>query len=131
MVHAYDSALSGWLVLVAHRHIESVAELTPDEAAELGALLPLVSQALHAVTGCVKTYVIQFAEAAGHPHVHVHIVPRMADQPPERRGPRIFGYLGASEAERVPEAEMNALAAQVRALLEEQVSDYPALSSPR
>lgn len=94
-------------------------------------LLPLVSQALHTVTGCAKTYVIQFAEATGHPHVHVHIVPRMADQPPERRGPRIFGYLGASEVERVPEAEMNALAAQMRALLEERAPAYPTLTSPR
>jgi diadenosine tetraphosphate (Ap4A) HIT family hydrolase len=127
VVHAYDSALPGWLVLVARRHIEAVAELTPEESAELGSLITLVSQVLQSVTGCLKTYVIQFAEAAGHPHVHVHIVPRMAGIPEERRGPRIFGYLGAAEAERVPEAAMDALAAQVRALLVEQAGAYPAI----
>lgn len=127
VVHAYDSALPGWLVLVARRHIEAVAELTPEESAELGSLITLVSQVLQAATGCLKTYVIQFAEAAGHPHVHVHIVPRMADIPNERCGPRIFGYLGAAETERVPEAAMDALAAQVRALLVEQGGAYPAI----
>lgn len=127
VVHAYDSALPGWLVLVARRHIKAVAELTPDEASELGALITLVSQALGQVTGCVKTYVIQFAEAAGHPHVHVHIVPRMSDIPADRRGPRIFGYLGATEPERVSETEMNTLAAQLRGLLVEQAAAWPAL----
>lgn len=39
--------------------------------------------ALRDVTDCLKTYVIQFAEAAEHPHVHFNIVPRMADQPEE------------------------------------------------
>lgn len=131
VVHAYDSALPGWLVLVARRHIEAVAELTPEESAELGSLITLVSQVLQSVTGCLKTYVIQFAEAAGHPHVHVHIVPRMADLPDERRGPRIFGYLGATEPERVPEAAMDALAAQVRTLLVERVSAYPAIQPMR
>lgn len=129
VVHAYDSALPGWLVLVARRHIEALADLTPEESAELGSLIALVSQALQTVTGCVKTYVIQFAEAAGHPHVHVHIVPRMADQPEERRGPRIFGYLGAAGPERVPEATMDALAAQLRALLVEQAPAYPGITA--
>ncbi len=117
VVHAYDSALPGWLVLVARRHITAVAELTEDEALELGQLIREVSVALKAVTGCVKTYVIQFAEAAEHPHVHVHIIPRMADQPEDRRSTRIFGYLGVPEAERVPEAEMNEIAVRVRHLL--------------
>jgi hypothetical protein len=41
----------------------------------------------------------------------------MADQPDNLRGPRIFGYLGVPEAERVPEEAMDALAARVRASL--------------
>lgn len=117
VVHAYDTALPGWLVLVAQRHIEAVAELTPDEASELGLLIAATSQALRGATNCRKTYVAQFAEAAGHPHVHVHIVPRMADQPADRRGPQVFGYLGVAESERVPEREMNRIAMHVRAAL--------------
>jgi diadenosine tetraphosphate (Ap4A) HIT family hydrolase len=117
VVHAYDTALAGWLVLVARRHIEAIAELRAEEAVELGLLITATSKALAQATHCIKTYVIQFAEAAQHPHVHVHIVPRMANQPADRRGPKIFGYLGVVENERVPADEMDRIATQVRALL--------------
>lgn len=117
VVHAYNTALPGWLVLVARRHVEAVAELSPDESSELGRLIGATSQALHAAVGCRKTYVVQFAEAAEHPHVHVHIVPRMPDQPDDRRGPLIFGYLGVPEHERVPERVMDRIAAEVRSFL--------------
>ncbi len=114
VAHAFDTALPGWLVLVARRHIESLDELTEPEAVELGRLIRNVTHALKEATGCLKTYVIQFAESADHPHVHFHIIPRMADQPDCRRGPFIFGYLGVPEEERVSQDVMNAIAAQVR-----------------
>jgi diadenosine tetraphosphate (Ap4A) HIT family hydrolase len=117
IVHAYNTALPGWLVLVVRRHIESLDELTEAEAVELGQLIRRVSIALKIATGCQKTYVIQFAEAAEHPHVHVHVVPRMADQPEDRRSTKIFGYLGVPEAERVDENTMNEIAAKVRQTL--------------
>lgn len=118
VVHSYNTALPGWLVLVERRHSEAVDELTDDEAAELGLLIKRVSAALRQATGCVKTYVIQFAEAEGHRHVHFHVVPRMADQPEDRQGTKIFGYLGVPEEERVSEARMNDIAAQVRHYLQ-------------
>jgi diadenosine tetraphosphate (Ap4A) HIT family hydrolase len=118
VVHSFDTALPGWLVLVARRHIAAVDELTDAEAVELGLLIRHVSAALRAATGCQKTYVLQFAEAAEHPHVHFHIIPRMADQPAERRSTKIFGYLGVPAAERVSEATMNDIAALVRRYLE-------------
>ena len=117
LVHSYNTALPGWLVLIVRRHIEAIDELSDEEAAELGVLLQRASAALREVVGCAKTYVVQFAEAAEHPHVHFHVIPRMADQPEERRSLGIFGYLGVSEAERVSEAEMNGLAVQIRRLL--------------
>lgn len=117
IVHSYNTALPGWLVLVARRHIEAIDELTADEAAELGTLLRRVSIALRKVTGCVKTYVIQFAEQADHPHVHFHVVPRMENQPEDRRATKIFGYLGVPEEERVTEASMNDIAAKIRGIL--------------
>ena len=113
VVHCYNTALPGWIVLVARRHIEAVDELTEEEAIELGILLRQVSVALKEVVGSVKTYVMQFAEAEGHPHVHFHVVPRMADQPEERRSTQIFGYLGVSEEERVSEERMNEIAQRV------------------
>lgn len=114
VVHSYNTALPGWLVLVTRRHIEAIDALTDDEAVELGLLIRRVSLALKEVTGCVKTYVIQFAEAAEHPHVHFHVVPRMVDMPEERRSLHVFGYLGVPEEERVSEETMNAIADQVR-----------------
>lgn len=114
VVHSYNTSLPGWLVLVAHRHVEAIDELTDEEAAELGVLLRYTSAALREVTGCVKTYVVQFAEAAEHPHVHFHVIPRMAGQPEVRRSTGIFGYLGVPEAERVDEERMNEIAGRVR-----------------
>ena len=117
LVHSYNTSLPGWLVLVARRHVVAIDALSDEEAAELGVLLRRVSAALRDVTGCAKTYVVQFAEQAEHPHVHFHVIPRLADQPAERRGPGVFGYLGVAETERVGEERMNAIAAEVRRLL--------------
>jgi len=117
VVHSYNTALPGWIVLVVRRHIEAIAELTDDEAIDLGVLIRRVSVVLKEVTGCVKTYVIQFAEMAEHSHVHFHIIPRLADQPEDRRGTKIFEYLGVSEEERVCEETMNEIAMKVQRLL--------------
>jgi diadenosine tetraphosphate (Ap4A) HIT family hydrolase len=117
VVHSYNTALPGWLVLVARRHIEAIDELMDEEAVELGILLQRVSLALKETTGCLKTYVMQFAEMAEHPHVHFHIVPRMANQPENRRATNVFGYLGVSEEERVSEETMNEISVKVKQLL--------------
>jgi diadenosine tetraphosphate (Ap4A) HIT family hydrolase len=94
--------------------------MTEEEAAELGVLLQRASAALREVVGCAKTYVIQFAEAEGHAHVHFHVIPRMADQPEERRSVGIFGYLGVPEAERLDGATMDEIALKVRSFLTRQ-----------
>ncbi|WP_420629021.1 HIT family protein [Candidatus Leptofilum sp.] len=117
VVHHLDTELVGWLVLVTRRHIPSVAELSAAEASELGQLLRTVSLALKQVTGCLKTYVLQFAEHPRHPHVHFHITPRMKAQPDNRRGPQIMAYAGVNEDNRVDEATMNEIGAQVRQFL--------------
>lgn len=114
VVHSYNTALPGWMVLVVRRHIEAIDELTENEAVELGILLRQVSAALREVTGCSKTYVVQFAEHQEHPHVHFHVIPRMANQPEDRRSTRIFGYLGVSEEERVTEDTMNEIALKIQ-----------------
>ena len=109
--------LVGWY-WVARRHIIAIDELTDAEAIELGQLIRQTSVALKEVTGCIKTYVIQFAERTDHPHVHFHIVPRMIDQPEERNGALIFGYLGVPEENRVNEDIMNTIAIKVRGILQ-------------
>jgi diadenosine tetraphosphate (Ap4A) HIT family hydrolase len=54
----------------------TIAELTDAEAAGLGTWQVRLSRALHAVTRCAKTYVVQFAEAQRFSHVHFHVIPR-------------------------------------------------------
>lgn len=112
--HAFDSSLPGWLVLYPRRHLLSLADLTAAEAAELGPVLADLSRALEQVTGCVKTYLMQFSEAAGFAHLHLHLVPRMPDQPEDERGPRVFSRLGQDPQSRVPVAEMDRLATALR-----------------
>ncbi|MEY9907514.1 diadenosine tetraphosphate (Ap4A) HIT family hydrolase [Catenulispora sp. MAP12-49] len=116
--HAIGTALPGWLVLVPRRHVTTIAELTDAEAAGLGSWQVRLSRALHAVTGCQKTYVVQFAEAAGFGHVHFHIVPRNPELPPELRGPRVFELLGRDEDEALTGERMDEIAVALRAALE-------------
>ncbi len=117
VAHAFDTSLPGWLVVLPRRHLLSLSELTPAAAAELGPLLSGLTTALEQVTGCAKTYVLLLAEAEGFAHLHLHVVPRMPDQPTEERGPRIFARLGRPEPERVPVAERDRLAAALAAAL--------------
>jgi diadenosine tetraphosphate (Ap4A) HIT family hydrolase len=113
VAHAFGSAVPGWLVLLPRRHVTSIADLTRAEAASLGTWQVRLSQALHTVLGCQKTYVAQFAEAAGLAHVHFHIVPRAVDLADEFRGPRIFQLLGPSAPPHVGEVQMDEIAARL------------------
>ena len=118
LAHAYNTSYLGWLVLIVRRHIEALDEMTFAEAADLGALIREVSLALKQQIGCQKTYVMQFAESADHPHVHFHLVPRMPDQAPADIAYRVMRQLGVPLAERCDETEMNALALAIRRQLE-------------
>jgi diadenosine tetraphosphate (Ap4A) HIT family hydrolase len=118
VVHDFNSALPGWLVLVPRRHVASIAELTDAEASTLGIWQVRLSRALRVVTGCVKTYVMQFAEKEGFSHVHFHIVPRMPDLPIDRRGPGILQYLNPlSPGPGLSEEQRDDLAGAIRAAL--------------
>ncbi|MCM3920680.1 HIT family protein [Frankia sp. AiPs1] len=116
--HAIRTALPGWLVLVSRRHLTSPAELTEAEAAELGVLTWRLSRALVKVTGCAKTYVAAFSEAAGFEHLHVHIVPRAKDLPVTAQGPDVFTFLRRPEVEWVLPAVMDDLAVRLAAVLD-------------
>ncbi|KIF73902.1 HIT family hydrolase [Streptomyces sp. 150FB] len=117
VAHAFNTAVPGWLVLLPRRHATAVHDLTDAEAGTLGAWQVALSRALRALTGCAKTYVVQFAEAEGFAHVHFHIVPRMADLPPERRGPDVFGLLRRPEEEWVTPDQADRMALSLRAHL--------------
>lgn len=117
VVHAYDTSLLGWIVLVPRRHVLAVDALNRREMAELAGLIHSVSRFLKADLGCLKTYVMQFAEHPEHPHVHFHVVPRMPDLPAEHKGPGIFAYLGAAEDEQVADDAKTELALRLRSWL--------------
>lgn len=117
VAHAFDSALPGWLVLVPRRHVTSVGGLTDAEAQSLGMWQVRLSRALHEVLGCQKTYIAQFAEAAGFSHVHFHVVPRPPDLAPELRGPRIFQMLGAVDRPHISDQRMDEIARELAAQL--------------
>ncbi len=112
IAHAWI-ALPGWLVLISRRHVTGLGELSPLEAAELGQVLRAASTSLGAVVGCAKTYVVLYAEVAGFDHLHFHVVPRMPDLDPTYRGGGIFHLLKRPEAEWVPAAERDRLAALI------------------
>ncbi|MFF4353698.1 HIT family protein [Streptomyces sp. NPDC001530] len=117
VAHAIGTALPGWLVLLPRRHVTAVHQLTDAEATALGTWQVRLSRALHEVTGCVKTYVAQFAEAEGFAHVHFHVMPRMADLSQELRGPAVFELLRRPAPHRVPPDLMDKIAGSLHARL--------------
>ncbi|MEE4546520.1 HIT family protein [Streptomyces sp. V4-01] len=117
VAHDFNSALAGWLVLLPRRHVTALHELTDAEAAALGGWQVRLSRALRAVTGCAKTYVVQFAEAEGFAHVHFHVVPRQAELAPEYHGPGVFGLLRRPAVERLTTQDADRVALAVRAEL--------------
>jgi diadenosine tetraphosphate (Ap4A) HIT family hydrolase len=117
VAHAFNSTLPGWLVLLPTRHVESFTELTPEAADELGGLVRRLSTALEAVTGCVKTYIMQFSEAEGFSHLHLHLVPRLPDHPEDALGPRVFAYMTDDQAQWLPATKRDTIAVSIRAAL--------------
>ena len=121
VVHAFNTSLPGWLVVVSMRHVSSFAELTEAETASFGPFLHRVVGALQEVTDAVKTYTVLFAGKPEHLHVHFYVVPRMAEMPDDKKGPRVFDYLGVPEAEAVSLETRNDLAARLQTLLQERI----------
>lgn len=117
VAHAFNSSLAGWLVVLPTRHVTSFTELTPEAADELGGLVRRLSSALEAVTGCVKTYLMQFSEAEGFAHLHLHLVPRLVDHPADARGPRVFAYLSDDPDAWLSETERDSIAVSIRTAL--------------
>ena len=117
VAHAFNSTLAGWLVILPTRHVTSYTELTEAAADELGGLVRRLGLALETVTGCARTYLMQFSEAEGFAHLHLHLVPRQADQPEDARGPRVFRYLVEDPDRWLPVPERDALALAIRGAL--------------
>lgn len=118
VAHAFGTSRRGWLVVLAKRHIESLAELTAEEAAALGPLLRMLAHALTEVTGASKTYLALFAEHPDHRHVHIHVIPRREDDPAGALGPDVFRLIGVPPGEEVPAGERDLLAGAIAASMQ-------------
>lgn len=102
-------------MVVPRRHVTSFIELSAEAADELGGIVRRLGMALEQVTGCVKTYLMQFSEHEDFPHLHLHVVPRAVDHPDDARGPNVFAYLTEDQARWIPECERDEMALKVRA----------------
>ena len=113
--------LAGWLVLKPVRHVESFAELTAEEASAFGPLARRVTAAMTEVLRPAKIYLSMYMEALNAAHLHVHLIPRMDDTPPNRRGPGIFEYAREATASRRNLADVGLaveIVSRIRLLLE-------------
>ncbi len=115
--HGHPTEILGWLVVVLNRHCAAIHDLTPEELTSLGAVLGQVTRALHAILDTEKEYVIQFAEAPGHTHVHFHVIARLPDWPDALRGNRVFSALGSKATTPLSSAATTPLAEQIRAYI--------------
>lgn len=79
----------GTVVVKPIRHVVHVADLTPEESAELGPLLQRVSAAVTAVAEPEQVYVCLWSHSGGVP-VHIHFVV----QPIRKADMDHFGALG-------------------------------------
>jgi diadenosine tetraphosphate (Ap4A) HIT family hydrolase len=107
--------MAGWLILKPLRHVESIAAVTPAEAASLGTLVMRTAKALERATGVKKVYVGLFAEATNFAHIHIHLIPRPARLAARLRGPLIFELLRSDRVrDRAPLAEAEKISDAVR-----------------
>jgi len=99
----------GHTLIVPKRQVERLEELNPDEAAEIGRVLPALARRILSATGAEGYNVLQNNGAvAGQvvPHVHFHIIPRSAGD----------GLGFRWNAQRVSADELTALAARINAI---------------
>jgi histidine triad (HIT) family protein len=99
--HAFDvegrgaPTYLGWLIVETKRHAPWLAELTSDEAAGVGRVLPALARAL--VDGLGADWVYTATIGTGVPHFHLHLVARYPDTPRDVPWHSIDEWEGASK----------------------------------
>ncbi len=113
----------GFFMIKLKRHCLHLSELTPPEAASLGAVIQTTNQALMEVLQPAKIYVCSFGD--GNSHIHLWVLPRPPEMKPGMHAV-IFNldmrialtkYLHLKKW-LVPEAQLAQIAEQVRARIE-------------
>lgn len=112
--HTCPTSIKGWLVIALARHEEALHQLTEEEFATLARLLRLLSGAPADVLGSEKEYLMQFAEAPGHYHVHFHLVARSSDWPEDLKGSYVMKASGTTVENPLDSDEVTELAWTIR-----------------
>lgn len=76
--HPDPAPLPGWLLLDARRHLPGPIDFQLDEATGWGAAVQQASQLVRTLSGCDRVYAIAFGEGAR--HLHLHLIPRFAQE---------------------------------------------------
>lgn len=93
----------GHVLLIPKAQAATLSDLSDDDAAHLGALLPRLCRAVRAATGCdALNVVVNHGEAAGQTvfHVHYHIIPRFQGDAVRWPWPHLGYAEGAMESMR-------------------------------
>lgn len=80
----------GWLRIVLRRHVESLGQMSSDEANSLGALLARTGKAIQDVTNAEKVCLVGFGE--NKPHLHFLLMARGPAVPHDHRGTNLLTY---------------------------------------
>ena len=100
----------GHLLVVTRRHVASLGELTPEEAAAVGRGVALLARGLMDGAGAVWVYSAVVGTRT--PHFHQHLLPRYSDTPDEVPWYAVDEWEGAR---RGGAEEIAALAERIRA----------------
>ena len=80
----------GWTYVALRRHVESLDQLSKDEAQEMAGVLARTSRLIERLTGAERVYLMAFGEVM--PHVHFLLTPRLPELALEHRGARIWDH---------------------------------------
>jgi diadenosine tetraphosphate (Ap4A) HIT family hydrolase len=87
----------GTLIVAPRRHVLHVADLDPEEAAELGPLLQRVAAAVTEAFDPAQVYVCLWSHADNVPgHIHWVVQPVESSDDPTRRGPQLQAAMFAA-----------------------------------
>jgi diadenosine tetraphosphate (Ap4A) HIT family hydrolase len=101
------SAVPGWLMMIARRHVGGPAHFNDEEARSFGPALRHVSKLLEEETGALRIYTAALGESS--PHFHAHLVPRYAEMPREARAWSVFDLQRVARAGEIPPADPDAV----------------------
>ena len=77
--HPNPAPRLGWLLLDTSRHVSGPVDFSDREASQWGLAVQQASRLVQTMTGCDRVYAIAFGEGAR--HLHLHLIPRVGDDP--------------------------------------------------